>query len=276
MHLILTGATGLVGSGVLDAMIKTKDISKISILSRRPVAMAEDAKDPRINVIIHQDFEDYDSELLSKLKGATGCVWALGISQTQVGPEYVSFQARPIRIHTTSTPANTTTNREYVKITKTFALKAAQAFQGLAPDEEPFSFVYVSGYGATTQPGRFSSLFARVKGEVEVALAEMRRADPNFHAISARPAAVDASAHDAIKTYVPTPPLFLRALLPVVGLPIRTFCPGFHSPTGPLGRALTELAMGRYKDRFVAGRDVQKIGEFSILENPLLRRCAGL
>lgn len=93
MHLILTGATGLVGSGVLDTMIKMKEISKISILSRRPVALAEDAKDPRINVIIHQDFANYDSELMSKLKGARGVVWALGISQTQVGTEYVSFPA---------------------------------------------------------------------------------------------------------------------------------------------------------------------------------------
>ncbi|ROW12813.1 hypothetical protein VMCG_00789 [Cytospora schulzeri] len=252
MHLILTGATGLVGSGVLDAMIKMKDISKISVLSRRPVAMAEDAKDPRINVIIHKDFEKYDPELLSKLKGAKGCVWALGISQTEVGTE------------------------EYVKITKTFALEAAKAFQGLAPDGEPFNFVYVSGHGATTEPGIFTSLFARVKGEVEARLAEMRRADPGFHALSARPAAVDASAHDAIGPYIPTRPLIVRVMLPVLGPPIRTFCKGLHSPTEHLGRVLTELAMGRYEDRFVAGRDVQKIGEFSILENPVLRRFAGL
>lgn len=87
MHVILTGATGLVGTGVLDAMIKATDITKISILTRRPVQMAEDAKDPRINVIIHKDFETYDAELLEKLKGARGCVWALGISQTQVSAE---------------------------------------------------------------------------------------------------------------------------------------------------------------------------------------------
>jgi uncharacterized protein YbjT (DUF2867 family) len=87
MHLILTGATGLVGSAVLDAMIKTKDVTKISILSRRPVKMADDVKDPRINVIIHKNFEQYDKALLDSLKGATGCVWALGISQTQVGKE---------------------------------------------------------------------------------------------------------------------------------------------------------------------------------------------
>jgi uncharacterized protein YbjT (DUF2867 family) len=87
MHLILTGATGLVGSAVLDAMLGMKEVSKISILSRRPVKMAEDAKDPRVNLVIHKDFEHYDAEVLDKLKGAEGCVWALGISQTQVGKE---------------------------------------------------------------------------------------------------------------------------------------------------------------------------------------------
>ena len=87
MHLILTGATGLVGSAVLDAMINMSQVSKISILSRRPVKMAQDAQDPRINVIIHKDFESYDNDLLQKLKDASGCVWALGISQTAVGKE---------------------------------------------------------------------------------------------------------------------------------------------------------------------------------------------
>lgn len=87
MHLILTGATGLVGSGVLDAMLKMKHVSKITILSRRPVRMADDAQDPRVHVILHQDFGQYDAAVLRQLTDATGCVWALGISQSQVGKE---------------------------------------------------------------------------------------------------------------------------------------------------------------------------------------------
>ena len=86
MHLILTGATGLVGSAVLDAMIKTPGISKISVISRRPVKMAEAANDPRVSVILHNDFTNYDA-IMNKLDGAKGCVWALGISQTQVNSE---------------------------------------------------------------------------------------------------------------------------------------------------------------------------------------------
>ncbi|KAJ3497548.1 hypothetical protein NLG97_g1813 [Lecanicillium saksenae] len=87
MHLILTGATGLVGSSVLEAMIKAKDVTKISVLSRRPIPFVEDAKSPKVNVIIHRDFQKYDANLLSQLSGAQGCVWALGISQTKVGRE---------------------------------------------------------------------------------------------------------------------------------------------------------------------------------------------
>jgi len=89
MHLILTGATGLVGSAVLDAMIKTKDVTRISVLSRRPVKMAEAAKDPRVHVIQHSDFGTYPKSVLDELRGANGCVWALGISQTQVNAEFV-------------------------------------------------------------------------------------------------------------------------------------------------------------------------------------------
>jgi hypothetical protein len=90
-HLILTGATGLVGSAVLDTMIKMSAqggaISRISILSRSDVPMA--SGHDNINVIKMADFNTYDSKLLEELKGAEGCVWAQGISVTQVSKEYV-------------------------------------------------------------------------------------------------------------------------------------------------------------------------------------------
>ncbi|KAI8626528.1 putative nucleoside-diphosphate-sugar epimerase [Xylariaceae sp. FL1651] len=249
MHLILTGATGLVGSSVLDAMIRMKDVTKISILSRRPVRMAEDAKDPRINVIIHKDFANYDSAVLSQLKGAQGCVWALGISQTQVSKE------------------------EYVKITKDYALAASQAFQELAQENQPFNFVYVSGNGATTEPGRFSPIFSRVKGETELALAAIRKQNPLMHTSSVRPAAIDPTAHDAIKQYIPTPPLAYRMMASFLLAPIRIGVPNFHSPTQELGRFLTEMAMGSHAN-FSPTKDISMIGEFPILENSAIRRLA--
>ena len=97
MHLILTGATGLVGGAVLDAMLAMPEITRISILTRRPVPLIEDRiqkKDPvasnkdRVRVILHKDFAKYDDELINgPLRGAAGVVWALGISQLQVSKE---------------------------------------------------------------------------------------------------------------------------------------------------------------------------------------------
>lgn len=87
MHVILTGATGLVGTATLAALMHMKNVTKISILTRRPVPMLENNKDDRLEEIIHKDFGKYDSDLLQRLRGANGIVWALGTSQSGVSEE---------------------------------------------------------------------------------------------------------------------------------------------------------------------------------------------
>ncbi|KLU82247.1 hypothetical protein MAPG_01321 [Magnaporthiopsis poae ATCC 64411] len=252
MHAILTGATGLVGSGVLDAMLKAADVTKITILSRRPVKMAEDAKDPRVNTIIHPDFERYGPDLISQLRGASGVVWALGISQSAVGSD------------------------EYIKITKTYALEAAKAFSDMARSTgEPFNFVYVSGEGATLEPGRFSPIFARVKGETEAELARMREENPLFRANTVRPGAIDYTGHDAIKPYMPVQPLLNRAVLPA----FRALLSSQTTPTESLGRFLTDMAIGKWSDASkLAGSGVKPVGSsgFAIVHNSAVRRMMGL
>lgn len=265
MHLVLTGATGLVGSAVLDAMLHTQGITKISILSRRPVPQAEASQDPRINVIIHKDFMRYDASVLEQLRDASGCVWALGISQTQV------------------------TADEYVAITKDYTLAAARAFAEIprgTPDDAvttttgktnaPFRFVYVSGEGATQNPGRFSAIFARVKGETETKLSEITtELAGKIHADSARPAFVDSAAHPAILPYVPTPPFQQRMLVAVLGPPLKAFYRSAHSPTPMLGDFLTRLAMGRVDEKLAASGAVQ-LGQSWIIGNANLRKIMGL
>jgi NAD dependent epimerase/dehydratase family enzyme len=90
VHLILTGGTGLIGSAVLHQMLTHEGVSRISILSRRPVKMAEGHED-KVNVIIHKDYKNYDQALLNQLKDAHGCVWAQGVSQNDVNKTYVAL-----------------------------------------------------------------------------------------------------------------------------------------------------------------------------------------
>lgn len=89
MRLILTGATGLVGSATLNHILNLPkgEISALYILSRSPVPMADNQ--PNVTVIEHKNFNEYPDELLQKLKGADACIWAQGISQAQVSKESV-------------------------------------------------------------------------------------------------------------------------------------------------------------------------------------------
>ncbi|KAJ4251379.1 hypothetical protein NW762_011360 [Fusarium torreyae] len=249
MHLILTGATGLVGSAVLDAMLKSKEITKISILTRRPVPLA--TGDTRVNIIIHKNFAKYEAGIIDQIKGANGVVWALGISQLKV------------------------TKEEFINITKDFPLAAARAFSNLSPTEKPFRFIYVSGGGATLTPNAFTPFYGRVKGEVERELSELRTSQ--FYVESVRPAGVDPSHHDDIKPYIPDPGLAYHVMGFFLGPLMRTILEPLHSPTEHLGPFLVEMAMGKYDKQLCAGGDgITDLNGSRILDNPAFRRLYGL
>ncbi|RDW80019.1 hypothetical protein BP6252_04657 [Coleophoma cylindrospora] len=242
MHLILTGATGLIGSAVLHHMITTPAVSKVSILSRRPVPQADGH--PKVHVYIHKDYTSYPPETLAQLKGAEGVVWAQGISMTQVSKD------------------------EYEKITYDYPLAFAKACATLNPTSEPFKFVYVSGEGATTSPGRLTQRFGVVKGRAEAALIALGKEYPNLKVYSARPCVIDYSQHPEIHEYVPKRSGLIRVAETVM-LPVAKYVlPSKHSPTKELARVLTELAMGDGKDLTGAGIS----DEGRIASNLALRR----
>lgn len=221
MHIILTGATGLIGTGVLACMLKQPSISKITILSRRPVRFADDANDPRVNVIIHRDFSNYeDSSLQEQLRDARGCVWALG-----------------------STSTSTVDKEEYVRATKEYAVSAARAFGKLGgvSEREPFRFVYVSGEGATQSPGLTTSLYAKVKGEAEKELAEVAEEMSSLMVIAPRPGAVDSAPHKEIHEYLPKPILMHKIVRTWLMTPIRVGYKSMYGSTEMLGNVYTRL-----------------------------------
>lgn len=162
-----------------------------------------------------------------------------------------------------------------MKITKDFALRAAEAFQTLGSDKQPFNFVYVSGNGTTHAPGRFTPIFGRVKGETELELAKMRSANPSFHASSIRPSFIDGRGHEAIKPYLATPGLAKAILVPPFAALAKRYIKSAWSPTEPLGKVMTEMAMGKWDARYEEA-DVAKIGEFPIVENTVFHKLADL
>ncbi|KAK4942216.1 hypothetical protein LTR10_017973 [Elasticomyces elasticus] len=267
VHLILTGATGLVGSAVLSHILSLPNttITRLSILSRNPSIPLLASPPPEgtphanktthIEVISHQDFNTYSPEILDKLNGAEACIWALGVSQNDVSKD------------------------EYVQITRDFTLSAARAFSSLPStttnaQQTKFRFVYVSGMGATQTPGRFTPLFGRVKGETETALLKLA-AESEFRAklcaFNVRPAAVDGRNQPWLWRGVlrDKRSAAQRVYLPAVIAPIKWVGrEGWLSPTEELGRVLVDMALDsttRYE-----GDGVHEEG--TILDNVALRR----
>ncbi len=138
MRVVLFGGTGAAGSGILRQCLADDRVTEIVAFTRRPL----DAEGPKLKTVICDNFLDLEP-FQEHLTGVDVCFYALGISQTQV-PD----------------PA------QYREITYDYTLAAANALLALSPQH---AFHFLSGQGADPS-GRSRILFARVKGETEVAL----------------------------------------------------------------------------------------------------------
>jgi hypothetical protein len=97
MHLILTGATGAVGSSVLLHALASPAINRLTILARKPIKYLTPSTDPtsKANVIVHEDYLEYPPQLLDQLKGASACIWAQGMSGPHAVDEFVNHPRIP-------------------------------------------------------------------------------------------------------------------------------------------------------------------------------------
>ena len=145
-------------------------------------------------------------------------------------------------------------------------MAAAEAFSTLHPDS-PFTFVFVSGEGATQTPSMLTSLYGRVKGQVEQALFDFGKANPNFKPYNVRPGVVDWRDHPEIHAFTPSLPAYRKVLMGPVSV-----WKNMMTPTRPMGKVFTELALSQGAP--LEGSDVQMGG--TLLPNVAIRRLAGI
>ena len=148
----------------------------------------------------------------------------------------------------------------------------------MAAENEPFRFIFVSGYRVTQQPGRFTSLYCKYKGEAESLLSEMRVANPSFEAESVRPNIVDSTAHASIKPFL-APPIPLYRFIERFAMPsLRLMAKSMIIPSDSLGKFLAQTAMGKQENVLrQGGRDIGMLeGRMRLVENEAIRRIAGI
>jgi hypothetical protein len=128
------------------------------------------------------------------------------------------------------------------------------------------------GEGATTEPGMFTPMFGKVKGEAENALLELSKTTPSLKPYSLRPGGVDPTYHPEIQPFIPSNGSFMfktaKALRPV----FRAVATNMVSPTKELGQVLVDLAVSDGKP--LQGKGV--LGEGRTISNVGMRRLAGL
>jgi uncharacterized protein YbjT (DUF2867 family) len=202
MKVIIFGATGMVGQGVLRECLQHEAIESVLAVTRAPLGQQH----PKLRELVHADFGNY-STVGSQLSGYDACFFCLGI--TSVGM----------------------TEEAYRRITYEYAVAAGQALVERNPG---MTFIFVSGTGTdSTEKGR--TMWARVKGQAENALLKMP-----FHAVYCfRPAFIRPGPGIVPKTrFLRWTYAVLAPLYPLLKMAL----PDHVTTTENVGRAMIAMA----------------------------------
>ncbi len=198
MKVILFGATGMVGQGVLRECELDSAVTAILSVVRATTAQQH----PKLREVIQKDFFDF-STLESELSGFDACFFCLGVSSAGMAEE------------------------KYRRITYGITLAAAQTLAKLNPQ---MTFIYVSGTG-TDSSERGRVMWARVKGQTENALLRL----PFKAAYMFRPGVIVPLHGIKSRTALyRIPYLILGPLLPL----LKRLFPRYIITTESLGRAM--------------------------------------
>ncbi len=137
IKVIVTGATGMVGEGVMMECLSNPAVEQVLIINRRPAEVSH----PKLKEIVHANMADISS-LKDQVKGYDACYFCLGVSSVGMNEE------------------------EYTKLTYDLTLGFARTLAEVNPQ---MTFCYVSGASTdSTEQGR--SMWARIKGRTENAI----------------------------------------------------------------------------------------------------------
>lgn len=147
MKVILTGSTGFIGREVLEQCLQNTRITSVIALSRRELSSAL-TNNPKLKVLIMEDFLSYPPSVLQEIRDAEACIWYFPYHSTK-GDEILTRNERALG--KARMPDNETNKRVSIEYT----LAAARAFresfasqQQGAANNAKFRFIYLSGGGA--------------------------------------------------------------------------------------------------------------------------------
>ena len=219
MRVLMFGATGMVGQGVLRECLLDDEVAFVQTVGRTPTGMAP----PKLRELLHQDLWHYGA-IEGELTGFDACFFCLGTPSSGKGEE------------------------EYTRVTYDLTMAAAQTLARLNPH---MTFVYVSGAGAdSSEQGRI--MWARVRGRLENALLRL----PFRGVYIFRPGVIQPL--HGIQSKTKSYRLLYRLLGPVLPLLRRAF-PGRITTTERIGRAMLRVARYGADKQILESHDLEEL-----------------
>lgn len=198
MKVLLFGATGMIGQGVLRESLRAADVELVRTIGRTATGI-EHAK---LSDVVHRDLFDF-SAIEPKLRDFDACFFCLGVTSAGMS------------------------EADYTRVTHDIALAAAQTLVRLNPG---MTFVFVSGAGTdSTEQGR--TMWARVKGRTENALRKLP-----FKAVYCFRPGMIQPLH-GIRSRTKSYRIFYAILGPLVSL-MRAALPKYVLTTESIGQAM--------------------------------------
>ena len=220
MNVILFGATGMVGQGVLRECLLDPGVGRVLAIGRGASGKA----DPKLRDLVLKDLTDY-AAVADELAGYDACFFCLGIASAGMS------------------------EADYRKITVDIAVAAARVLVDRNPQ---MTFVYVSGAGSDST-GKSRTMWARVKGEGENAILAM----PFKGKFVFRPAFI-RPLHGITSRTVSYRVLYaiMRPFVPV----ISALFPRHVTTTERVGRAMLAVARSGHPKAILENADIDAAG----------------
>ena len=219
MKVILFGATGMVGQGVLRECLLDADVESVLAVGRSPTGQ----RHAKLREIVHDNFLDY-SGVESQLAGFDACFFCLGVSSVGMSEE------------------------RYRHLTYDITMAAARTLAKLNPD---MVFTYVTGRGTdSTEQGRL--MWARVKGKTENDLLKL----PFKAAYMFRPAGIQPL--HGVRSKTTWVQAIYVASAPLLSLLNRT-SPNYMTTTEQVGRAMIKVARDGFPKPVLESEDINAV-----------------
>jgi len=220
MKVIIFGATGMVGQGVLRECLLDSDVQTILAIGRSSRTGLQHEK---LRELIHKDLEDF-SAIKGSLSGYDACFFCLGVSSAGM------------------------TEQDYQRVTHDITLAVANT---LVKFNANMIFIYVSGAGTdSTELG--SVMWARVKGRTENALLRL----PFKTAYMFRPAYIQPLHGIVSRTKLYRT---LYAVLGMFYPVWKVFFPKYVTTTEIVGRAMIKVAKQGAPKPVLENQDINSI-----------------